>query len=82
MARIDSFFKLMGEQKASDLHLSTGNPPMLRINGELVRVDYPALQNDELKAMVYEIAPEGKIKNKIDGQERSVLYVSTNELDL
>jgi twitching motility protein PilT len=43
MARIDSFFKLMAEQKASDLHLSTGNPPMLRINGDLVRVDYPAL---------------------------------------
>ena len=42
MARIDSFFKLMAEQKASDLHLSTNNPPMLRINGELVRVDYPA----------------------------------------
>ena len=62
MARIDSFFKLMGEQKASDLHLSTNNPPMLRINGELVRVDYPPLRNDELKAMVYEIAPEGKIK--------------------
>jgi twitching motility protein PilT len=62
MARIDSFFKLMGEQKASDLHLSTNNPPMLRINGDLVRVDYPVLRNDELKAMVYEIAPEGKIK--------------------
>src|SRR6186713_3648107 len=62
MARIDSFFKLMSEQKASDLHLSTNNPPMLRINGDLVRVDYPALKNDDLKAMVYEIAPEGKIK--------------------
>src|SRR6267378_3639395 len=62
MARIDAFFKLMSEQKASDLHLSTNNPPMLRINGDLVRVDFPALQNDELKAMVYEIAPEAKIK--------------------
>ncbi len=62
MSRIDAFFKLMAEQKASDLHLATNNPPMLRINGELVRVDYPALKNDELKAMVYEIAPEGKIK--------------------
>src|ERR1700759_891073 len=62
MARIDAFFKLMSEQKASDLHLSTSNPPMLRINGDLVRVDYPPLQNDELKAMVYEIAPEVKIK--------------------
>src|SRR5918912_1116136 len=62
MARIDAFFKLMSEQKASDLHLATNNPPMLRINGDLVRVDYPPLQNDDLKAMVYEIAPEGKIK--------------------
>jgi twitching motility protein PilT len=62
MARIDSFFKLMAEQKASDLHLSTNNPPMLRINGDLVRVDFPPLKNDELKTMVYEIAPEGKIK--------------------
>ncbi|HEY5037201.1 MAG TPA: type IV pilus twitching motility protein PilT, partial [Chthoniobacterales bacterium] len=57
-----AFFKLMSEEKASDLHLATGNPPMLRINGDLVRVDYPALVNDELKAMVYEIAPEQKIK--------------------
>src|ERR1700757_575979 len=62
MARIDAFFKLMTEQKASDLHLSTNNSPMLRIHGELVRVDFPPLKNDDLKAMVYEIAPEGKIK--------------------
>src|SRR5690349_23058175 len=62
MARIDSFFKFMREQSASDLHLSTGNPPMLRIHGELVRVDTPPLANDDLKALVYEIAPEQKIK--------------------
>ncbi|MEO7933000.1 MAG: type IV pilus twitching motility protein PilT [Chthoniobacterales bacterium] len=62
MAKLDPFFKLMKEQNASDLHLSTGNPPMLRIHGELVRIDYPELENDDLKAMVYEIAPEAKIK--------------------
>src|SRR5271156_6124618 len=62
MARIDSFFKFMKEQNASDLHLSTGNQPMLRIHGELVRVDMPALENDDLKALVYEIAPEQKVK--------------------
>ena len=62
MARIDSFFKFMKEQNASDLHLSTGNPPMLRIHGELVRVDMPALENDDLKALVYEVASEQKIK--------------------
>src|SRR5437667_11630014 len=63
MARIDAFFKLMAEQTASDLHLSTNNPPMLRINGDLVRVDHPALKDEELKTMVYEIAPEAKIKH-------------------
>ncbi len=62
MARIDSFFKFMKEQDASDLHLSTGNPPMLRIHGELIRIDAPPLENDDLKALVYEIAPEIKIK--------------------
>jgi twitching motility protein PilT len=62
MARIDAFFKLMSEQDASDLHLSTGNQPMLRIHGELVRVDAPPLLADDLKALVYEIAPENKIK--------------------
>ena len=62
MAKLDAFFNLMFEQKASDLHLSSGNPPILRINGELSRVDFPPLENDHLKAMLYEIAPEYKIK--------------------
>src|SRR4051795_13650782 len=62
MAKIDAFFNLMLEQSASDLHLSTGNPPILRIRGELQRVDFPPLENDALKAMLYEITPEYKIK--------------------
>src|SRR6266576_449158 len=62
MAKIDAFFNLMFEQKASDLHLSAANSPMLRINGELHRFDYPPLENDTLKAMLYEIAPDYKIK--------------------
>jgi len=62
MAKIDAFFNLMFEQKASDLHLSSGNPPILRISGELHRVEYPPLESDTLKAMLYEITPEYKIK--------------------
>src|SRR5437763_2516719 len=61
MAKIDAFFNLMFEQKASDLHLSSNNNPMLRINGELQRVDHAPLENDDLKKMLYEIAPEYKI---------------------
>ncbi|HXR07132.1 MAG TPA: type IV pilus twitching motility protein PilT [Candidatus Acidoferrum sp.] len=62
MAQIDALFNLMFSEKASDLHLSSGNPPILRINGELTRVDVPALQDEQLKVMLYEIAPEYKIK--------------------
>ena len=49
MAKIDAFFNLMLEQKASDLHMSSGNPPILRIHGELHRIDYPPLEVTILK---------------------------------
>ena len=62
MAKIDAFFKLMNEQGASDLHLVSGQVPILRVRGEMERVKYDVLQNDELRAMLYEIAPEMKIK--------------------
>lgn len=62
MAKIDAFFKLMHDQGASDLHLVAGSQPILRIRGEMERVQYNELENDELKAMLYEIAPEDKVK--------------------
>ena len=62
MAKIDAFFKLMHEQGASDLHLVSGQPPALRIRGDMERIKYKVLDNDELKAMLYEIAPDTKIK--------------------
>jgi twitching motility protein PilT len=62
MAKIDAFFKLMHDQGASDLHLVTGQPPALRINGEMERIKYKVLDNDMLRSMLYEIAPEEKVK--------------------
>jgi twitching motility protein PilT len=62
MAKIDAFFELMHDQGASDLHLVTGQQPALRIRGDIERIKYNVLDNDELKAMLYEIAPEHKVK--------------------
>src|SRR2546423_4528113 len=62
MAEIDAFFDLMDKEGASDLHLAAGSQPILRVRGELERVKFPALENDHLKKMLYEIAPEFKIK--------------------
>ncbi len=62
MAQIDAFFKLMNDQGASDLHLVSGQQPVLRIQGEMERVKYKELDSDGLKSMLYEIAPEDKVK--------------------
>lgn len=60
MARIDVYLEAMLEYSASDLHLSTGNPPMIRINGDLQHVDAPDLEDESLREMLYEICPQPK----------------------
>jgi len=62
MAKLDAFFKLMVDQGASDLHLVSGSQPILRVSGELQRVRYGVWESDDLKKMLYEVAPEYKIK--------------------
>ena len=43
------------DQGASDLHISAGLPPMIRIRGEMVRLDLPALAADDAHASIYDI---------------------------
>ena len=62
MAQIDAFFKMMHEVGASDLHLSSGSQPIIRLHGDLQRVKYKVLEHEELKKMLYEITPESKVK--------------------
>ena len=61
MPKIDTLFQMMVEQGASDLHLISGQPPAIRINGELERVaGKPPLEPDALRELLYEITPPGK----------------------
>ena len=62
MAKIDAFFKAMFEQGASDMHLSVGAPPILRISGTLKKIDYPPLTDAVLRPMLYEILSERQIE--------------------
>lgn len=62
MAQIDAFFKMMHELGASDLHLSAGSQPIIRLLGEMQRIKYKVLEHEELKKLLYEITPENKIK--------------------
>jgi len=43
------------EKKASDLHLTEKEPPVLRVDGKLHRTSLPKIQRDELKKMIYSV---------------------------
>ena len=61
MPKIDDFFKIMVDHGASDLHLIAGQPPIMRINGELERVaGQGVLIHEELKHVLGEITPSVK----------------------
>lgn len=71
MPRIDSFLRLVHEQRASDLHFVAGSPPIIRYNGELMRIKFRTLTNYEARKFLYEIMSEEQIKT----------FESTNDID-
>ena len=58
MAQIDQFLKVLVEQKGSDLHLTVGAPPMMRVHGHLQRLKFRELTPKDLEALIYEIMEE------------------------
>ncbi|MDH5581008.1 MAG: type IV pilus twitching motility protein PilT, partial [Bdellovibrionales bacterium] len=56
--KVQQLFKLMIENGASDLHLTTGSPPAIRINGDIVKVKLPALTPADTKRLVYTLLTE------------------------
>lgn len=69
---LQDLLTLMIEQNASDLHLTSGSPPQLRIDGSLRPVNVPPLSPTETKRLAYSILTE---KQKKQFEEK-------NELDL
>jgi twitching motility protein PilT len=56
---IEALLTAMLERRASDLHLSSDSPPMLRIDGDMVAVDdYGPIGPERLKELVWTLAPE------------------------
>jgi len=72
MASLYDLLRMMIEKTASDLHITTGSPPRLRIDGKLVNVDHPSLTPPDTKALCYSILTDAQ-KHK---------YEENNELDL
>jgi twitching motility protein PilT len=52
---IDELLKYAAKYGASDLHITAGNPPIIRVNGRLKKIPGPALTADDAQALVYSI---------------------------
>ncbi len=55
MAQIDKLFRILKERKGSDLHVSVGAPPLIRVSGDLVALSNNNLPQNETKKLLYEI---------------------------
>ncbi len=51
------------KHNASDLHLSAGLPPMIRVDGDIRRINVPALEHKEVHALVYDIMNDKQRKD-------------------
>ena len=48
------------KNKASDLHISTKSPPLMRINGDILPLDMPPLSAEDVKRMLFSIMKIGR----------------------
>jgi twitching motility protein PilT len=58
VARIDSFLDLAVKQNGSDLHFVSGNPPRIRLYGELFPIKYRSLTAEETSELIFEVMSE------------------------
>ncbi len=72
MASLHQLLTLMVEKKASDLHLTVGSPPQLRLDGSLVPIKSPPLNASETRQLCYSVLTDA---------QKQVLE-ETHELDL
>src|SRR5580700_12248252 len=69
---LHQLLKAMIEKGASDMHITTGSPPLLRIDGQIVPLKLPPLGPIETKQLCYSVLTE----------EQKIQFEKTNELDL
>src|SRR6266850_3045350 len=74
MARIDEILKQMMEREASDLHVSSGSAPYLRVHGEMVRLNYKDLTPEVCQALLFEILSSSQRENFLETWDLDCSY--------
>lgn len=68
---LDEILRIAFERKASDIHITAGLPPMMRLDGEIVPLPFTTLKPEETQRLLYEILTDDQITK----------FESTRELD-
>jgi twitching motility protein PilT len=74
VARIDSFLRLVAEQRASDLHFSAGRVPIVRHDGDLIPIPFRVLSASEAERFVHEILIPQEIETLRQLNELDFVY--------
>src|SRR5665213_3860192 len=72
MVNVDTLLRLMFEKGASDLHITAGAPPMLRIDGVITATEYEKLRPEVTQQLIYSILTD----------EQKEKFEKDNELDI
>ncbi len=69
---LDEILRMAFERKASDIHITAGLPPMMRVDGEICALPYAVLKPEDTQRLIYEILPDEALQK----------FESTHELDM
>jgi twitching motility protein PilT len=69
---LDNLLRMLVEREGSDLHMRVGEPPVIRIHGDLIRTDLPILKPEDVERILFAILNE----------ERKEKFAENMELDL
>ncbi|MDG6773604.1 type IV pilus twitching motility protein PilT [Thiomicrorhabdus sp. ZW0627] len=75
---VTQLLEFSAQQGASDLHLSAGLPPMIRLDGDIKRLDTPDLEPEAIHKMIYDIMNDDQRKSFEEHQELDFSFELTN----
>ena len=82
MFTVEQLLSIAKEKKASDVHVTVGLPPRVRINGELVDLDYPKLSPDDCEKLILDIMDDRQQAMFKDRGELDFLFLILDDTEL
>lgn len=73
-AHIDEILRMAIERKASDIHLTVGLPPMMRLDGEMTPLPYTIMEPEDTRRMIYETLTDDHIEKFESSHELDFAY--------